>query len=86
MSKKWALQDAKAQFSEVVRRATSQGPQVVTYRGVDRAVVISAEEFRRLKPERPSFIDVLLGGPKLDDQTVDAINRRSRDPGRKIKL
>lgn len=86
LSKKWALQDAKAQFSEVVRRANTQGPQVVTYRGIDKAVVISMDEFRQLKPDRPSFVDILLNGPKLDDEIVDAINRRDRSPGRKIKL
>ncbi len=86
MSKKWPLQDAKARFSEVVRRANADGPQVVTYRGVDRAVVVSAQEYRRLRPKRPSFVDMLLAIPKLDDRTVDLINRRSRDRGRKVRL
>ena len=86
MSKKWTLAEAKARFSEVVRRANVQGPQVVTYRGIDTAVVISVEEFRRMKPERPSFIDVLLSGPKLDDETIDAMNSRDRRHGRKIRF
>jgi prevent-host-death family protein len=84
--KKWPLQDAKARFSEVVRRANADGPQVVTYRGVDRAVVVSAQDYRRLWPKRPSFVDVLLAIPKLDEQTVGLINRRSRDRGRKVRL
>jgi len=86
MADRWALQDAKAHFSEVVRRANSDGPQVVTYRGVERAVVVSADEFRQLQQPRRSFIDFLLDGPKLDDSTVNTINRRSRDRGRKIRL
>lgn len=86
MPKTWALQDAKARFSEVVRRAHADGPQVVTYRGVETAVVVSAEEFRRLQPDRRSFVDVLLEGPKLDDGTVAGINRRSRDRGRKVRI
>ncbi len=45
----WMLQDAKARFSELVRRARSEGPQHVAVRGCDRVVVIAAEEFRRLK-------------------------------------
>lgn len=45
----WPLQDAKARFSELVRRVRSEGPQHVTVRGRDEVVVISAEEFRRLK-------------------------------------
>lgn len=43
------MQDAKARFSELVRRVRSEGPQHVTVRGRDEVVVISAEEFRRLK-------------------------------------
>jgi prevent-host-death family protein len=84
MARKWALQDAKAHFSEVVRRANADGPQIVTYRGVEKAVVVSADEFRHLRPGRRSFVDVLLDGPTLDDRTVDMINRRPRDRGRKI--
>jgi prevent-host-death family protein len=45
----WLLQDAKARFSELVRRVHSEGPQHVTVHGRDEVVVISAEEFRRLK-------------------------------------
>ncbi len=47
----WKLEDAKARFSEVVRRAQSEGPQRVTVRGKDAVVVISAEELARLLPE-----------------------------------
>jgi antitoxin Phd len=86
MPKSWALQDAKARFSEVVRRANTQGPQTVTYRGVETVVVLSAEDYRKLKPGKPSFVDMLLNGPKLDDDDVDLINRRSRDQGRKVKF
>jgi antitoxin Phd len=46
----WKLEDAKARFSEVVRRAQSEGPQRVTVRGRDAVVVISAEELERLLP------------------------------------
>ena len=45
----WLLQDAKARFSELVRRVRSEGPQHVTVHGRDEVVVITAEEFRRLK-------------------------------------
>lgn len=45
----WLLQDAKARFSELVRRVHSEGPQHVTVHGRDEVVVIAAEEFRRLK-------------------------------------
>ena len=45
----WLLRDAKARFSELVRRVRDEGPQRVTVRGRDEIVVIPAEEFRRLK-------------------------------------
>jgi prevent-host-death family protein len=48
----WKLEDAKARFSEVVRRAQSEGPQRVTVRGRDAVVVISIEELERLLPEK----------------------------------
>jgi len=48
----WKLEDAKARFSEVVRRAQSEGSQRVTVRGRDAVVVISAAELERLLPEK----------------------------------
>ena len=45
----WLLQDAKARLSELVRLAKSEGPQHVTIHGREEVVVVSAEEFRRLK-------------------------------------
>lgn len=48
----WLLQDAKARFSELVRRVRSDGPQHVTVHGRDEVVVIAAEDFRRLQGDR----------------------------------
>ena len=48
----WKLEDAKARFSEVVRRAQSEGPQRVTVRGRDAVVVISVAELEQLLPEK----------------------------------
>ncbi len=47
----WPLQDAKAKFSELVRKARNEGPQHVTVHGRDEVVVIAAEEYRRLSGE-----------------------------------
>jgi prevent-host-death family protein len=65
---KWQLQDAKARFSELIDDAVERGPQIVTRRGVDTAVVVSIEDWRRTQSsERPSLKDVLLGpGPRFD--------------------
>ncbi len=45
----WALQDAKARFSEVVRKAKTEGPQQITVHGREEVVVVSVEEYRRAK-------------------------------------
>jgi prevent-host-death family protein len=49
---KWRLQEAKARFSELVRRVRSEGPQHVTVHGRDEVVVVSVEEYRRLQDTR----------------------------------
>jgi prevent-host-death family protein len=84
--RKWQMQQAKAKFAEVVKRAASEGPQIVTYRGADAAVVLSMDEYHRLEAKRPSLVDYLMSGPKLDDETVDEINNRSTDTGREIEF
>jgi antitoxin Phd len=60
----WKLEDAKARFSEVVRRARSEGPQRVSVRGKDAVVVISVEELERLAPtdsHRAPFVTFMEG-------------------------
>jgi antitoxin Phd len=86
MSRTWQMQEAKAKFGELVKRAATEGPQIVTHRGIETAVVVSMEEFRRFNASRPNFVEHLLGGPKFDDETIDAINDRSRDTGRDVDL
>jgi prevent-host-death family protein len=78
----WQLQDAKARFSEVVKRARNEGPQHIRVRGEPAVVVISEEEFAKLTASRPSIVDHILEGPPWPDDVVDAINQRSRDTGR----
>jgi len=61
----WILQDAKARFSELVRRVRSEGPQHVTVHGRDEVVVIAADEFRRLKGNHTgqALIDAIQSSP-----------------------
>jgi len=47
IGERWRLQDAKARFSEVVKRAPEHGPQRVTLHGKDAVVIISAESYDR---------------------------------------
>lgn len=64
----WVLQDAKARFSELVRRVRSEGPQHVTVHGRDEVVVIAVEEFRRLRGERSgqALVDAMQSSPHRD--------------------
>lgn len=65
----WQLQDAKARFSEFLNAALKKGPQVVTRRGVEEAVLVPIEEWRRLQREkRPNIKEWLLGeGPRFEN-------------------
>ncbi|MBA5804733.1 type II toxin-antitoxin system Phd/YefM family antitoxin [Rhizobium changzhiense] len=79
----WKLEDAKARFSEVVRRAHSEGPQRVTVRGRDSVVVISAEELDKLtkaEPKKP-FVAFM---ESLDLKELDL--EREADYGRDAEL
>jgi prevent-host-death family protein len=61
----WLLQDAKARFSELVRKVRTEGPQHVTVHGRDEVVVISVEEFRKLRGQRTGadLIAVMQASP-----------------------
>ena len=84
-SGRWQLQDAKARFSELVRRVRSEGPQRVTVHGRDEVVVISAEEFRRLKGDLTgeSLIAAMQALPHRD---LDIEPGRAPMPVREISL
>jgi antitoxin Phd len=57
----WQVQDAKARFSEFLDASIKKGPQVVTRRGVDTAVLVPIEEWNRLqRAARPSLKALLL--------------------------
>ena len=79
----WKLEDAKARFSEVVRRAQSEGPQRVTVRGRDTVVVISAEEFERLLPKKRRVPFVRF----MESLYVEGLDlSREPDHGRDVEL
>ena len=72
----WKLEDAKARFSELVRRARREGPQRVIVRGKDAVAVIAAEELDRLLPRAPALPFVAL----LESLAVEGLDlERERD-------
>jgi antitoxin Phd len=75
---RWQLQDAKQRFSALVRRARSEGPQVVTRHGEAVAVVIGIDEYRRLTGDKPDFKHFLLAAPDLDALEIDRSGERAR--------
>ena len=79
------LQEAKARFSELVRRVRSEGPQRVTVHGRDEVVVISAEEFRRLKGDLTgeALIAAMQASPHRD---IDIEPKRALMPVREVSL
>jgi len=82
---RWALQDAKARFSELVRRVRDEGPQHVTIHGRDEVVVVSAEEFRRLTGNLTgeALIAAMQASPSRD---VELAPDRARAPVRDVSL
>lgn len=80
---KWQLQEAKNQLSEVVRKAQSEGPQVITLHGSDAAVVVSARDYGRLSRPRGKLVDFFRKSPLVG---VELDLERDKDVGRKVAL
>ena len=78
----WQVQDAKARFSELLDETVKKGPQVVTRRGVETAILVPIEEWRRLqKAARPGLKELLLGaGPRFEDLIPERRGFRRRSP------
>lgn len=82
---RWRLQDAKARFSELVRRARETGPQRVTVHGKDAVVVVDADAWDRLnKPvSGRDLVDALASSP-LKDVPIERLSIKS--PVRDVEL
>jgi antitoxin Phd len=82
--KPWKLEDAKARLSEVVRLAGTVGPQWVTVRGKEAAVVLAPEQYKRLLPPPKEHQPLIsfLQGIGLADLNIE----RDHDTGRQVSL
>ncbi|MBK6469432.1 MAG: type II toxin-antitoxin system Phd/YefM family antitoxin [Betaproteobacteria bacterium] len=66
----WPVQDAKARFSEFLDACLAEGPQMVTRRGTEAAVLVPVDEWHRLRAAaRPSLKQLLL----LDEARTDLL-------------
>lgn len=81
---RWKLEDAKARFSELVRRANDEGPQTVTVRGKETAVVLSAAQYEKLRPPSPDRLPLLDFIKSVDLERLDLT--REPDYGRDVDL
>jgi prevent-host-death family protein len=70
MSNVWQVQEAKARFSEMLETSLSEGPQVVTKRGVETAVLVPIEQWRRMESMAKPELKELLLAPEARTDTL----------------
>ena len=82
MSRKWPVQDAKSRFSELLDTTLAEGPQIVTKRGVETAVLLPIEQWRRLeRMTRPDLKDLLLAPEaRIEELAPPRRQHRHRTP------
>jgi antitoxin Phd len=80
--RRWQLQEAKARFSEFLESCLKEGPQLVTKRGAEAAVLVPVAEWQRLQErQRRSLKEILLGdGPRFDIPIPSRERYRRRPP------
>lgn len=86
MEESWQIQSAKARFSEVFRRARSEGPQRIRRQGKEGVVMVAEEQYDQLvgKSRQPkNIVDFFRQSPL---RGLDLDLERDRDPGRDIDL
>ena len=82
----WQVQDAKARFSQFLDASLKKGPQMVTRRGIEEAVLVPIEEWRRLQQlARPGLKDLLLADHPRFDYEAPSRGRLRRRPIPRLK-
>ncbi len=81
MERTWQMREAKARFGELLRKTLAEGPQIVTYRGVETAVVVPIEQWRRMqRPARRSIKEWLLAPEARTETLVPPREQFARRP------
>ena len=83
MRQTWQLQEAKNRFSEVVDEALHHGPQTVTRHGREAVVILSYDEYIKLKPQQENLLQALQ---VPQEYRVDLQIERSKELARDIEL
>jgi len=78
----WKLAEAKNRLSELVTKATTEGPQTIRRHG-ETVIVVAEQTYRALLGKHPTFKDWLLNGPRIDDLELPV---RDRSSMRDVKL
>ena len=81
---RWKLEDAKARLSEVVRRAATAGPQLVTVRSKEAAVILAPEQYKRLLPRQKKAAPLSRFLKEIGLAALDV--EREMDAGRDVDL
>lgn len=79
----WQLQEAKARLSEIVRLCLDKGPQILSVRGDEKAVLLSKEEYDRLVSPKEDFVTFMRKSPL---KGVDLKIKRDKSLNRDVKL
>ena len=81
-SRVWQVQEAKARFGKMLESSATDGPQIVTKRGVEAAVIVSVDEWRRMKElARRDLKELLLAKEaRTDELAPPRAMHRHREP------
>lgn len=79
----WQLQEAKNKFSEVIRKAQTEGPQTITKHGEDAVIVMSIKDYRKLEKPSTSLVEFMASSPLAE---YEIPLERDTSLGRKTEL
>lgn len=79
---KWRIYEARRRLDTVIDRALAEGPQIITCHGIDRAIVLSIDKYRKLAGDKQNFKSFLMSIPVMEGVEFEG----SKDAGREIDL
>ena len=81
MGRAWQVREAKARFGAFLEASVNEGPQVVTRRGVETAVLVPIEQWRKLQDSvRPDLKELLLAPEARTDMLTPPRRRSGHRP------